>query len=110
MRRWTVCVVPRPKLRTLPIKTATIEHYRQRERREASRAVSCRVSVRRVDDITKALGDARQHGQRAESEDLPRDRELAEPAHRRECCGPFQHLHSYGVHLHSLVYRQGDPY
>ena len=77
-----------PKLRRQTFETAIIEHYRRRESSVEEALIEmylAGISVRRVEDITEALGHAREpeYGVEPQQEDLRQDPDLAEPAHRR---------------------------
>ena len=79
-----------PKLRNLPFETAIIERYRRRESSVEEALVEmylAGVSVRRVEDITEALWGTRVSTSTVSELNqkiYAADRELAEPADRRQ--------------------------
>jgi hypothetical protein len=87
-----------PKLRRQTFETAIIERYRRRESSVEEALIEmylAGISVRRVEDITAALGHASkpEHGVEPQQEDLRQDRGLAEPADRRGASVPLPRRH-----------------
>jgi hypothetical protein len=87
-----------PKLRRQTFETAIIERYRRREASVEEALIEmylAGVSVRRVEDITEALGHAGLaiDGFRSQQEDLRGDRCVAEPSDRGRAsvCLPGRH-------------------
>jgi hypothetical protein len=78
-----------PKLRTLPFETAIIERDRRRESSveealvDVSRRCEYTTSRRHHRSLVGHAGEP-EHDERAEPEDLRADRDLAQPADRRE--------------------------
>jgi transposase-like protein len=87
-----------PKLRRQTFETAIIERYRRRESSVEESLIEMHlagISVRRVEDITEALGGTRVSPSTVSNlkEDLRQDRGVAEPAHRRRTSVPLSRWH-----------------